>query len=66
MMAAVYYLARSLSQLTGRKLADGSVLIDSVEEPQAIRAILAYFAHYGALEKAHYRPVARAPHAVAA
>ena len=63
MMAAVYYLARSLSQLTGRKLADGSVLIDSVEEPQAI---LAYFAHYGALEKAHYRPVARAPHAVAA
>jgi len=41
-------------------------IVASIEEPTAIRAILAYFAKHGALEKAHYRPAPRAPPAVAA
>jgi len=45
----------------------GSVrIVASIEEPTAIRAILAHFAKHGAREKAHYRPAARAPPAVAA
>lgn len=45
----------------------GSVrIVASIEEPTAIRAILAHFAKHCALEKAHYRPAARAPPAVAA
>ena len=32
-----------------------------IEEPTAIRAILAHFEKHGALEQAHYRPAARAP-----
>ena len=41
-------------------------IVASIEEPAAIRAILAHFAKHGALEDAHYRPAARAPPAVAA
>ena len=41
-------------------------IVASIEQPTAIRAILAYFAKHGALEKAHYRPAARALPAVAA
>jgi hypothetical protein len=41
-------------------------IVASVEEPQAIRAILAHFEKHGALEEAHYRPAARAPPAEAA
>ena len=41
-------------------------IVASIEEPTAIRAILAHFAKHGALEDAHYRPAARAPPAVAA
>jgi len=41
-------------------------IVTSVEKPQAIRAILAHFSKHGALEKAHYRPAARAPPVVAA
>jgi len=41
-------------------------IVASIEEPKAIRAILAHFAKHGALEPAHYRPAARAPPAVAA
>ncbi len=41
-------------------------IVASIEEPTAIRAILAHFAKHRALEKAHYRPAARAPPAVAA
>ena len=41
-------------------------IVASIEEPTAIRAILAHFAKHGALEKAHYRPAPRAPPAVAA
>ena len=45
----------------------GSVrIVASIEEPAAIRAILAHFAKHGALEQAHYRPAARAPPAAAA
>jgi len=45
----------------------GSVsIVASIEEPTAIRAILAHFAKHGAREKAHYRPAPRAPSAVAA
>jgi len=45
----------------------GSVrIVASIEEPTAIRAILAHFEKHGALEKAHYRPAPRAPPAVAA
>jgi len=39
-------------------------IVACVEEPTAIRAILARFAKHGAPEKAHYRPAARAPPAV--
>lgn len=35
-------------------------IVASVEEPQAIRAILDHFEKHGALEQAHYRPAARA------
>jgi hypothetical protein len=39
----------------------GSVrIVASIEEPSAIRAILAHFEKHGALEEAHYRPAARA------
>jgi hypothetical protein len=41
-------------------------IVASIEEPTAIRAILAHFEKHGALERAHYRPAARAPHAAAA
>jgi len=41
-------------------------IVASIEEPTAIRAILAHFAKHGALEKAHYRPAARAPPALTA
>ena len=41
-------------------------IIASVEEPTAIRQILAHFEKHGALEQAHYWPAARAPPAAAA
>ena len=41
-------------------------IVASVEEPQAIRAILDHFEKRGALGDAYYRPPARAPPAVAA
>ena len=45
----------------------GSVrIVASIEDPKAIRAILAHFEKHGALEQAHYRPAARAPPAEAA
>lgn len=45
----------------------GSVrIVASIEDPKAIRAILAHFEKHGALEHAHYRPPARAPPAAAA
>ncbi len=37
-------------------------IVASIEDPKAIRAILAHFEKHGALEQAHYRPAARAPH----
>jgi hypothetical protein len=40
-------------------------IVASIEEPPAIRAILAHFEKHGALEEAHYRPAARAPPAAA-
>ena len=41
-------------------------IVASIEEPNAIRAILGHFEKHGALEQAHYRPPARAPPAAAA
>ncbi len=41
-------------------------IVASIEEPDAIRAILGQFGKNGALEEAHYRPSARAPPAAAA
>jgi len=41
-------------------------IVASIEEPTAIRAILAHFEKHGALQKARYRPAPRAPPAVAA
>jgi len=41
-------------------------MVTSIEEPTAIRAILAHFEKHGALEKAQYRPAPRAPPAYAA
>ena len=41
-------------------------IVASIEEPTAIRAILAHFEKHGALEEAHYRPAARAPPTAAA
>ena len=41
-------------------------IVASIEEPTAIRAILAHFAEHGVLEQAYYRPAPRAPPAVAA
>jgi len=41
-------------------------IVASIEQPTAIRAILAHFEKHGALQKAHYRPAPRAPPAVAA
>jgi hypothetical protein len=41
-------------------------IVASIEEPNAIRAILAHFAKHGALEEAHYRPGPRGPPAAAA
>jgi len=41
-------------------------IVASIEEPTAIRAILAHFEKHGALQEAHYRPAPRAPPAVAA
>jgi hypothetical protein len=40
-------------------------IVASVEDPQAIRAILDHFAKHGAREPAHYRPEARGPPAAA-
>ena len=40
-------------------------IVASVEEPNAIRAILAHFDKHGALENAHYRPRPRGPPAAA-
>ena len=36
-------------------------IVASIEEPTAIRAILAHFEKHGAREEAHYRPAAHAP-----
>ncbi len=41
-------------------------IVASIEEPNAIRAILAHFARHDALEEAHYRPGPRGPPAAAA
>lgn len=41
-------------------------IVASIEEPNAIRAILAHFEKHGALNRAYYRPPARAPPAAAA
>jgi len=41
-------------------------IVASVEEPTAVRVIFAHIEKHGALQKAHYRPAARAPPAVAA
>jgi hypothetical protein len=41
-------------------------IVASIEEPIAIRAILAHFEKHGALEQAHYQPAARAPPAATA
>ena len=41
-------------------------IVASIEEPTAIRAILAHFEKHGALEGAYYRPGPRAPPALAA
>jgi hypothetical protein len=41
-------------------------IVASIEQPTAIRAILAHFEKHGALEQAHYRPAPRAPPAAAA
>ena len=40
-------------------------IVASIEEPNAIRAILGHFAKHGALDQAHYRPRPRGPPAVA-
>ena len=40
-------------------------IVASVEEPNAIRAILAHFDKHGARENAHYRPRPRGPPAAA-
>lgn len=40
-------------------------IVASVEEPQAIRAILAHVEKHGVLEQAHYRPRPRGPPAAA-
>ncbi|WP_298435911.1 transposase [Ottowia sp.] len=45
----------------------GSVrIVASIEDPNAICAILDHFGRHGALEEAHYRPAPRAPPAAAA
>lgn len=41
-------------------------IVASVEEPQAIRAILYHFEKHGVLEQAHYRPQPRGPPVAAA
>ena len=41
-------------------------IVASIEEPKAIRAILAHFEKHGAPEQAHYQRPARAPPAAAA
>jgi len=41
-------------------------IVASIEEPTAIRGILAHFGKHGVREAAHYRPAARAPPAEAA
>ncbi len=41
-------------------------IVASIEEPTAIRAILAHCEKHDALEEAHYRPAPRWPPAVAA
>jgi len=41
-------------------------IMASIEQPIAVRGILAHFEKHGALKKAHYRPAPRAPPAVAA
>ena len=40
-------------------------IVASIEEPAAIRAILAHFEKHGAMEEAYYRPRPRGPPAVA-
>jgi hypothetical protein len=40
-------------------------IVASIEEPNAIRAILAHLQKHDALDEAHYRPTPRAPPAVA-
>ena len=55
------------SDVTTCTYCSGTVrIIASIEEPTAIRQILAHFEKHGALERAHYRPAARAPPAAAA
>ena len=41
-------------------------IVASIEDPKAIRAVLAHFEKHGALEQAHYRPGPRGPPAAAA
>ena len=41
-------------------------IVATIEDPTAIRAILAHLSKHGALEEAHYRPAARSPPAAAA
>jgi hypothetical protein len=45
---------------------DAVRIVASIEEPNAIRAILGHFEKHGALETAHYRPGPRDPPAAAA
>ena len=40
-------------------------IVASIQEPKAIRAILAHFEKHGALDQAPYRPRPRGPPAVA-
>ena len=56
----------SIDVTTGDHCGGAVRIVASIEEPTAIRAILAHFEKHGALEEAHYRPSARAPPAAAA
>ena len=52
--------------VTTRTRCGGAVrIVAGIEEPNAIRAILAHFQKHDALDEAHYRPAPRAPPAVA-
>lgn len=47
---------------TGAYCGDAVRIVASIEEPNAIRAILPHFPKHGALEEAHYRPRSRSAH----